>query len=177
MGTSCIKYCSAPDLPVLAVTFFTFTTFFQQGTCKFQDISGGNGPKPHPPIQQVPDMLNEIEFRALHFSMAENDAQNEQYGWWHCHVGGSCQDEPARRVPHEGGGCLSCNARHTAPDHDGPSTSKSIPLLSTGLCLMLIPLMINASLTITPGETKLQLISEEHVLPVLSCPAMVDLCP
>uniref|UniRef100_A0A8C7FQG1 UDP-glucuronic acid decarboxylase 1 n=1 Tax=Oncorhynchus kisutch TaxID=8019 RepID=A0A8C7FQG1_ONCKI len=24
-----------------------------------------------------------------------NHPQNEQYGWWHCHAGGSCQDEPA----------------------------------------------------------------------------------
>ena len=24
---------------------------------------------------------------------------------------GSCQDEPAGRVPHEGGGCLNCNAQ------------------------------------------------------------------
>ncbi|XP_051542951.1 ubiquitin-conjugating enzyme E2 W isoform X1 [Myxocyprinus asiaticus] len=38
-------------------------------------------------------------------------AQNEQYGWWYCHAGGSCQDEPAGRVPHEGGGCLPCNAQ------------------------------------------------------------------
>ena len=43
---------------------------------------------------------------------------------------------------------------HTSPDHDGPSTSKSIPLQSTGLCVTLIPLTINANLTINPGETK-----------------------
>ncbi|KAG2468905.1 ITFG2 protein, partial [Polypterus senegalus] len=35
------------------------------GTCKFLDISGGNGPSPHPAIQQVPDVLNGIEIRAL----------------------------------------------------------------------------------------------------------------
>ncbi|KAM9453272.1 insulin receptor substrate 1-B isoform 1-T1 [Salvelinus alpinus] len=40
-----------------------------------------------------------------------NHAQNEQYGWWHCHSAGSCQDEPAGRVPHEGGGGLPCNAQ------------------------------------------------------------------
>jgi hypothetical protein len=38
-------------------------------------------------------------------------------------------------------------------DHDGPSTSKSIPLQSTGLSVTLIPPMINANPTITPGET------------------------
>jgi hypothetical protein len=40
-----------------------------------------------------------------------------------------------------------------------------------------IPSMINANSTITPGETKPQLISEEHFLPVLSGPATVGLCP
>ena len=42
---------------------------------------------------------------------------------------------------------------HTAPDHDGPSTSKSILLQSTGLGVTLIPSTINANPTITPGET------------------------
>ncbi|KAG2466672.1 F214B protein, partial [Polypterus senegalus] len=37
----------------------------RQGNCKFLDTSGGNGPSPHPAIQQVPDMLNGIEIRAL----------------------------------------------------------------------------------------------------------------
>ena len=102
----------------------------------------------------------------------------------------SCQ--PAGRVPHEGGGCLpckhsieiSCNDNklstmmlwHTAPDY-GPSTSKSIPLQSTGLGVTLIPLTMNANSTITPGETKPWLVSEEHFLPVLSGPATVGLCP
>ena len=67
--------------------------------------------------------------------------------------------------------------RHTAPDHDGPSTSKSIPLQSTGLGITLIPLTINANPTITPGETKPRLVSEEHFLPFLSGPATVGLCP
>jgi hypothetical protein len=67
---------------------------------------------------------------------------------------------------------------HTAPDHDGPYTYKSNPLRSTGLGVMLIPSTINGNLTITPGETKPQLISEEHFfLPVLSGPATVGLCP
>jgi hypothetical protein len=43
---------------------------------------------------------------------------------------------------------------HTAPDHDGPSTSKSIPLQSTGLGVTLIPSTMNANPTITPGETQ-----------------------
>ena len=34
---------------------------------------------------------------------------------------------------------------HTAPDQDGPSTSKSIPLQSTGLSVRLIHLTINAT--------------------------------
>jgi hypothetical protein len=64
---------------------------------------------------------------------------------------------------------------HTASDHDGPSTSKSILLQSTGLSVTLIPSTTNANLTITPGETKL--VSEEHFFPVLSGPATVGLCP
>jgi hypothetical protein len=64
----------------------------------------------------------------------------------------------------------------TAPDHDGPSTSKSILLQSTGLSVTLIPSTINLNPTITPGETKPWLVSEEHFLPVLSGPAMVGLC-
>ncbi|KAG2465954.1 TRI25 ligase, partial [Polypterus senegalus] len=40
-------------------------TWTPSGTCKFLDISGGNGPSPHPAIQQVPDVLNGIEIRAL----------------------------------------------------------------------------------------------------------------
>ncbi|XP_051983418.1 ankyrin repeat domain-containing protein 10a isoform X3 [Xyrauchen texanus] len=39
--------------------------FLLQGTCKFLDISGGNGPSPHPLIQQDPDVHNRIEIRAL----------------------------------------------------------------------------------------------------------------
>ena len=34
---------------------------------------------------------------------------------------------------------------HTAPDHDGPSTSKLIPLQSTSLGVMLISSTINAN--------------------------------
>ncbi|KAM9504739.1 formin-A-like isoform 1-T1 [Salvelinus alpinus] len=64
---------------------------------------------------------------------------------------------------------------HTAPDHDGLSTSKSIPLQSTGLGVTLIPLTINANPTITPGEKKTRLVSKEHFLPVLSGPATVGL--
>jgi hypothetical protein len=43
---------------------------------------------------------------------------------------------------------------HTTPDRDGPSTSKSIPLLSTGLGVTLIPSTMKVNLTITHGETK-----------------------
>ena len=63
------------------------------------------------------------------------------------------------------------------PDHDGPSTSKLILLQSTGLGVTLIPSTINANPTITPCETKPQLVSEEHFLPVLSGPVTVGLCP
>jgi hypothetical protein len=80
---------------------------------------GGNGPSHHRPIQQVPDVLNWDCDPGSSLAMAEhwhsclagNHAQNEEYGWWHCHAGGSCQDKPAVRVPHEGGGCLTCNAQ------------------------------------------------------------------
>ena len=34
---------------------------------------GGNGPSPPPPIQQVPDMLNGIEIRALHWPWQNTD--------------------------------------------------------------------------------------------------------
>ena len=39
------------------------------------DMFGGNGPSPHPPIQQVPDVLNgiEIEIRALHWTWQNTD--------------------------------------------------------------------------------------------------------
>ncbi|CDQ98222.1 unnamed protein product [Oncorhynchus mykiss] len=57
---------------------------------------------------------------------------------------------------------------HTAPDHDGPSTSKSIPLQSTGLGVTLIPSTINANPTTRGGETELRLVREEHFLSVLS---------
>ncbi|XP_038568377.1 mannosyl-oligosaccharide 1,2-alpha-mannosidase IA-like [Micropterus salmoides] len=45
----------------------------QHGTCKFLDISGGNGPSPHPAIQQVPDVLNGIEIRALRWPWQNTD--------------------------------------------------------------------------------------------------------
>ena len=66
---------------------------------------------------------------------------------------------------------------HPAPDHDGPSTSKSIPLQSTGLGATLIPLTINANPTTRGGETELRLVREEHFLAVLSGPATLSLCP
>jgi hypothetical protein len=44
--------------------------------------------------------------------------------------------------------------RHIAKDHDEPSTSKLIPLQSTGLGVTLIPSTINANLTITPCDSK-----------------------
>ena len=43
--------------------------------------------------------------------LAGNHTQNQQYDWWHCHAGRACQDEPAGRERHEGGGCLPCNAQ------------------------------------------------------------------
>ena len=46
---------------------------FHQDTCKFPDISGGNGPSPHRPIQQVPDMLNVIEVRASRWPWQNTD--------------------------------------------------------------------------------------------------------
>ena len=81
---------------------------------------------------------------------------------------------------------LSCRKSHTERAvwlvaqscwsvHDGPSTSKSVPLQSTGLSVKLIPSSINANPTLTPGETKPQLVSEDHFLPVLSGPATVGL--
>ena len=60
---------------------------------------------------------------------------------------------------------------------DGPFTSKSIPLQSTGFDAMLIPLTINANPIISLGEAKLRLVNEEHFLPVLSGPATVGLFP
>ena len=78
----------------------------------------GNGLSPHPPIQQVPDVLNGIEIRALLWPW-----QNTDIPVWleithrtSRMAGGivmleSCQDEPAGRVTHEGGGCLPCNAQ------------------------------------------------------------------
>ncbi|CDQ60326.1 unnamed protein product [Oncorhynchus mykiss] len=59
----------------------------------------------------------------------------------------------------------------TAPDHDGPYTSNSIPLQSTCLGLTLIH-SINPNPTITPDGT-----NPWHFLPVLSGPATVGLCP
>ena len=49
--------------------------------------------------------------RTLTFLSCRKSRTEEQYGWWHCHAGGLCQDEPAGRVPHKGGGCLPCNAQ------------------------------------------------------------------
>lgn len=60
---------------------------------------------------------------------------------------------------------------HTAPDHDESSTSKSIPLR-----LQFHTHCFNDD-TVQPGETKSRLISEEHLSPVLACPAIVGLCP
>ena len=60
----------------------------------------------------------------------------------------------------------------TDPPHPNRSRSRG-----TGLSVTLIPSTINTNPTITPAETKPQLISEEHFLPVLSGPAMVGLCP
>ncbi|XP_052364398.1 uncharacterized protein LOC118370516 isoform X1 [Oncorhynchus keta] len=48
-------------------------TSVSHGTCKILDISWGNGPIAHPPIQQVPDVLNGIEIRALHWPWQNTD--------------------------------------------------------------------------------------------------------
>ena len=58
---------TAPDLPVLAVRCYP------TGNLQVPDISGGNGPSPHPPIQQVPDVLNGIEIRALRWPWQNTD--------------------------------------------------------------------------------------------------------
>jgi hypothetical protein len=57
-----------------------------------------------------------------------------------------------------------------APDHDGPSTSKSIPLQSTGLSVTLNPLTINANPTIPPwcDKTVTHLLSHLFASPVWS---------
>jgi hypothetical protein len=82
-------------------------------TCKFSDISGRNGPSPHPLIQQVPDVLNGIEIRALRWPWQNTGSPVLQEITLRTSsvTGGSCQDVPAGRVPHEGGGCLPCNAQ------------------------------------------------------------------
>uniref|UniRef100_A0A8C7MK84 Parathyroid hormone 2 receptor a n=1 Tax=Oncorhynchus kisutch TaxID=8019 RepID=A0A8C7MK84_ONCKI len=110
----CISFSwTAPDLPVLAVT-----PLFNQGTCKFPDISGGNGPSPHPPIQQVPDSMGlrsglfaghgrTLTFLSCGKSRTERAVWLMALSCWR----GSCQDVPAGRVSHEGGGCLPCNAQ------------------------------------------------------------------
>ena len=185
--------------PFLQCLLWDVTALFHQGTYKFPDISGGNGPSPHHPIQQVPDMQWDWDpgsslamSEHWHSCLAGNHTQNEQYGWWHWHAEGSCQDEPVWShmkeeyvFPVTHSAEIACNDNklspmtlwHTAPDHDSSSTSKSIVLQSTGLGVALIPSSINANLTITPGETNLWLVSEEHFLPVLSSPATVGLCP
>ena len=65
-------------------------------------------------IQQVPGVLNGIEIRALRWPWWNTDipvlqeiTHTERAGWLMA-AGGSCQDEPAGRVPHEGGGGLPC---------------------------------------------------------------------
>ena len=68
LATSCIKYCSGVLNGLHQICQFLLwdvTPLFHQGTCKFLDISWGNGPSPHTLIQQVPDMLNGLEIRAL----------------------------------------------------------------------------------------------------------------
>ncbi|XP_052320236.1 uncharacterized protein LOC127907695 [Oncorhynchus keta] len=55
--------------------------------------------------------LSHCLFTPLSSRRRGNHAQNEQYGWWHFHAEGSCQDEPAGRIPNEGGRCLPYNAQ------------------------------------------------------------------
>ena len=85
-----------------------------------QTFLGGNGPSPYPLIQQAPDVLNGIEIQALRWPWQNTDIhvlqeithRTSSTAGGIVMLGGSCQDEPAGMVPHEGGGCLPCNAQH-----------------------------------------------------------------
>ena len=63
-------YCQQPSLLWWSRNKVVFS---RVGTCKFPDISGGNGPSPHRPIQQLPDLLNGIEIRALRWPWQNTD--------------------------------------------------------------------------------------------------------
>ena len=71
MATDYITYCCASPPHGLnqidQLLLQDDTPLFHQGTCKFPDISAGNGPSSDPPIQKVPDVLNGIEIQALHW--------------------------------------------------------------------------------------------------------------
>ena len=47
----------------------------------FPDISGGNGPSPHPPIQQVQDVLNGIEIRQQRRLCAQTHRRWTRQDW------------------------------------------------------------------------------------------------
>ncbi len=92
---------------------------------------------------------------------------------WNCICTVMLEDHVIR-VPHERGGCLLCNTS-SVWCCDRPSTSKSILFKTTDLGVTLTPLMINTSLTITPGETKPWLVSAELFLLVLSAPVQLSI--
>ena len=104
----------APDLPVLAVRCYpTLPPRPLQVPRHFWGV----WLSPHPPIQQVQDVLNGIEIRGLRWPWQNTDIHvlQEITHRTSSMAGGIVMleghDEPAGRVPHEGGGCLPCNAQ------------------------------------------------------------------
>ncbi|XP_051515648.1 uncharacterized protein LOC127418834 [Myxocyprinus asiaticus] len=119
-------------------------------------------------IWAVPDVLNGIEIRALRWpwqntdipvlqeithrtsSMAGGIVLLEGQVRISLQQGYHTREEDVFPVTHSVE--IACNENkfslmmlwHTAPDHDGPSTSKLIPLQSTGLSVTLIPSSINS---------------------------------
>ena len=86
---------------------------------------GGNGPSSHPLIQQVPDVLNGIEIRALRWPWQNTDIPVLQeithrtssmaggIVMLEGHVRMSLQEGYQRKEGEpEEGGCLPCNAQH-----------------------------------------------------------------
>ena len=195
VATPYTKYCSASPPhglhQICQFLLWDVTPLFPQGTCKFPDISGGNGPSPHPPISGIKiiralrwpwqnidiPVLQEITYRTS--SMAGGIVMLEGHVRMNLQEGYHMREEDVFPVTHSVE--IACNDNklspmmlwHIAPYLDGPSTSKSIPLQSTGLGVTLFPSTINANPTITPGEAEPRLVSEEHFLPVLSGPATI----
>jgi hypothetical protein len=161
------QHCSYSTIPTFVLNrkcyvWGKFNTTHYTPTCKFPGISGENGPSPHPPIQQVPDVLNGIEIRALRWPWQNINIPVLQ-GIMHrtsSMAGGIVMLEGHVRM------CLQevyhmreedvfpvTHSVEIACNDNKPSTSKSILLQSTGLGAMLIPSTINVNPTITPGET------------------------